>query len=123
MLIASYFMFNYSISMGHSVEYARTVAVNIFVFVELFYLFSCKEMQKSVFKTDIMNNKLLLLGVAMMSFAQITFTHATFMNTMFKSEGLDFITWLQVLIISFGILFVVEIKWFIDSKISKKRYR
>jgi Ca2+-transporting ATPase len=118
MLIASYAMFNYAVSNGHSVEYARTVAVNIFVFVELFYLFSCKELQKSVFKTNIMNNKFLLLGVALMSFAQITFTHATFMNTMFKSEALDAQTWLQILVISFCVLFVVEIKRAIDRKLS-----
>ncbi|MCF6310405.1 MAG: cation-transporting P-type ATPase [Sulfurimonas sp.] len=117
MLIASYAMFNYAISNGHSVEYARTIAVNIFVFVELFYLFSCKELQKSVFKTNIMNNKFLLLGVVLMSFAQITFTHAGFMHTMFKTEALDAQTWLQILLISFGILFVVEIKRFIDSKL------
>ncbi|MCW8894341.1 MAG: cation-transporting P-type ATPase [Sulfurimonas sp.] len=117
MLIASYIMFNYAIANGQSVEYARTIAVNIFVFVELFYLFSCKELQKSVFRTNIMNNKLLLLGVALMIFIQITFTHASFMNTMFKSEGLDFMTWTQILLIGFGVLFVVEIKRFIDSKL------
>ncbi|MCD4667020.1 MAG: cation-transporting P-type ATPase, partial [Sulfurimonas sp.] len=80
MLIASYSMFNIVLENGHSIEYARTVAVNIFVFVELFYLFSCKELQKSIFKTNIFNNKFLLLGVALMSFVQVTFTHADFMN-------------------------------------------
>lgn len=122
LLIASYAMFNYAISNGHTLEYARTVAVNIFVFIELFYLFSCKELGKSVFKTDIMNNKLLLLGVALMSFIQITFTHAAPMNTMFKSEALDLTTWLQVLVIGVGVLFVVEIKRFIDSRLTNKKY-
>ena len=115
MLFASYIMFNYALSNGHSVEYARTVAVNIFVFVELFYLFSCKELQTSIFKTNIINNKFLLLGVALMSFFQITFTHADFMNLMFKSEGLDLLTWGQILIVSFGVIFIVEIKMFIEK--------
>ncbi|DAB28837.1 MAG: carbonate dehydratase [Sulfurimonas sp. RIFOXYD12_FULL_33_39] len=122
MLIASYAMFEYAIVKGHTIEYARTVAVNIFVFTELFYLFSCKELEKSVFKTNIMNNKLLLLGVALMSLIQVTFTHASFMNSMFKSEALDLMTWIEVLAIGASVLFVVEIKRFIDSKLSDKKY-
>jgi magnesium-transporting ATPase (P-type) len=117
MLITSYIMFNHAISIGHSVDYARTIAVNIFVFIELFYLFSCKELEKSVFKTNILNNKPLLVGVATMVFIQIAFTHTNFMNTMFKSTPLDHVTWLQILVISFGVLFVVEIKRSIDSLI------
>ncbi len=116
MLIASYSMFNIVLENGHSIEYARTVAVNIFVFVELFYLFSCKELQKSIFKTNIFNNKFLLLGVALMSFVQVTFTHADFMNLMFKSEGLNIGTWSEILMISLGVIFVVEIKRYFERK-------
>ena len=116
MLVTSYSMFNIALANGHSVEYARTVAVNIFVFVELFYLFSCKELQTSVFKTNIFNNKLLLLGVGLMTFVQITFTHAGFMNVMFKSEALDMATWSEILVIAFGVIFVVEIKRYIEGK-------
>lgn len=117
MLVASYSMFNYALSQGHSVEYARTIAVNIFVFIELFYLFSCKDLDDPVYKTNIFNNKLLLLGVGLMTFVQVTFTHAEFMHIMFKSESLDFQTWSEILLIAFGVLFVVEIKRYIESKI------
>ena len=116
MLVTSYSMFNYAISQGHSVEYARTIAVNIFVFIELFYLFSCKDLDDSVFKTNIFNNKFLLLGVGLMIFVQVTFTHASFMQLMFKSEAIDIVTWSQILLISFGVLFVVEFKRYIESK-------
>ena len=118
MLVASYSMFNIAIENGHSLEYARTVAVNIFVFVELFYLFSCKELQRSIFKTNIFNNKYLLLGVALMSFIQFIFTHAGFMNLMFKSEALDIGTWVEVIVVSVGILFVVEIKRYFENKLT-----
>jgi len=117
MLVTSYAMFNYALSNGHSVEYARTVAVNIFVFVELFYLFNCKELENSVFKTNIFNNKFLLIGVGLMTLAQISFTHASFMQMMFKSEALDIQTWVQILVIAFGVLFVVEIKRYFESKL------
>ncbi len=116
MLVASYSMFNYALSQGHTVEYARTIAVNIFVFIELFYLFSCKDLDDSIFKTDIFNNKFLLVGVGLMIFVQITFTHATFMHIMFQSESLDIAMWSKILVISFGVIFVVEIKRYLESK-------
>lgn len=117
MLIASYGMFNYAINNGHSIEYARTIAVNIFVFVELFYLFSCKELQSSVFKTNIFNNTYLLIGVVLMAFIQVTFTHANFMNILFDSEALSIQTWIEILLISFSVLIIVEIKKYLEKNI------
>ena len=114
MLVASYAMFNYALSLGHSVEYARTIAVNIFVFVELFYLFNCKDLEKPVFKTNIFNNHFLLLGVVLMALVQVVFTHAPFMNTIFKSEALELGTWVEILVISFSVMFVVELKRFVQ---------
>mgnify|MGYP002629355180 CR=1 FL=1 len=116
MLVMSYLAFNHAIALGHSVEYARTVAVNIFVFIELFYLFSCKELETSIFKINIFNNKPLLAGVALMIVVQLAFTHLDFMNAVFKSEALDIMTWFQILAISFGVLLVVEMKRFIGEK-------
>ncbi len=119
MLVASYTMFNYMITLGYTVEYARTVAVNIFVFIELFYLFSCKQLELSIFKTNILDNKLLLVGVSFMVFLQLVFTHTSFMNNIFKSEPLNLETWVAIIVISFCVVFVVEIKKIIELKINR----
>jgi Ca2+-transporting ATPase len=118
LLAASYGMFNYALASGYSHEYARTVAVNLFVFIELFYLFNCKELERSVFKTNIFNNPFLLIGVSLMALMQLSFTNLEFMNTTFKSEPLDLITWVEILFISFGVLFVVEIKRYLEKQLS-----
>lgn len=112
MPILSMEMFNYALSSGYNEEYVRTVAVNIFVFIELFYLFNCKELQRSVFKTNIFHNLYLLIRVSLMAIVQFSFTHLEFMNTIFKSEPLDFS-------ISSSALFVVEIKRYLESNILK----
>jgi magnesium-transporting ATPase (P-type) len=117
MLIVTYFLFNYLLSHGHSVEYARTAIVNIFVFIELFYLFSCKELERSIFKINLMNNKLIFLGVFLTVLLQILFTHTAFMHHLFKSEGLDMLTWVQVIVVSAGVMVVVEVqRYFIKEK-------
>jgi len=119
MLITSYLMFNYMMELGHTVEYARTVAVNIFVFIELFYLFSCKQLEVSIFKTNIFDNKPLLIGVSFMVFLQVLFTNNSLMNDIFKSESLDLETWFAIIGISFSVIFVVEIKKIIELKINR----
>ena len=117
MLITSYIVFNNALSSGYSIEYARTAAVNIFVFIELFYLFSCKHLRTTIFKINIFNNRFLLLGVALMVIVQILFTHTDSMNTVFKSEPLNMDTWISIIGISFCVIFVVEIKRFIEIKL------
>jgi len=119
MLVTSYGMFQYYLDMGYSLEYSRTIAVNIFVFVELFYLFSCKQLQLSIFKTNILNNKLLLIGVTLMILAQLAFTNIGFMNVMFKSAPLDLLTWIQLIVISMGVILLIEIKMIIQKAIKK----
>jgi len=120
MLISSYTLFNYYLSSGYSIEYARTVAVNIFVFIEVFYLFSCKELTKTIFQTDLFNNRYLIAGVLSMSLVQVLYTHTPFMNSIFKSEPLSISSWGFILFVSFMVIFVVEIsKKLIDKKVDK----
>ena len=116
MLVTSYTMFHFALTSGHSIEYARTVAVNIFVFVELFYLFNCKDLRKSIFRTNIFNNRFLLMGVILMAFIQVLFTHTNIMNTMFKSQALDIGMWINILLVSFGVIFIVELKQYAEKK-------
>lgn len=119
MLIAAYGMFYYALQNGHSIEYARTIAVNIFVFIELFYLYSCKELEKSIFKTNIFNNNFLLLGTLMMAVMQVVFTNTAFMNLAFKSESLELSSWLELIVVSLGVVFVVEIRRVIETLVIK----
>lgn len=109
MLIGSYALFSHYLAEGYSIEYARTIAVNIFVFTELFYLFNCKELRKSLFQTQIFNNKYLIAGAVSMAVIQVLYTHSEFMNHVFKSEPLDLKTWGIILAVSVMVLFVVEI--------------
>ena len=67
-----------------------------------------------------MNNKFLLVGASLMTLAQIAFTHTDFMNTIFKSQSLDFQTWIQIIIISFMVIFIVDIKLYISNKLTGK---
>jgi len=122
MLVASFVAFDYYVELGYSLEYARTTAVNIFVFTSIFYLFSCKQIRSSILNIKLFNNLFLLLGVALMILLQIAFTHAGFMNLLFHTQPLEMITWLYIISLSSGVILVMEIKVWLENKMTKGLY-
>ena len=62
-------LWSFSVGTGQQVphlEKARTVAVNTFVIMELFYLFNCRSMNKSIFQLGVFTNMWVFGGVAVM---------------------------------------------------------
>ncbi len=110
LLIGSFGAFNWVLSYGGTVEQARTVASNIFVFGEIFYLFNCRSLTYSMFHVGIFTNRWLLIGVAGMSLLQITFTYAPFMNRLFRSAAIGWQEWSMILGVSMAIYLVVEVE-------------
>jgi len=51
---------------GAAIAEARTVAVNVFVLVALFYLFNCRSLTQSVFRLGFFSNPWVFGGVAVM---------------------------------------------------------
>ncbi len=108
MLVAAFWAFEYELSHGRSEEYARTVAVTIFVSIEIFYLFNCRSLQGSIFKMDFFSNKPLLIGVGIMAALQAAFIYLPFMNTLFGSEPIGLSAIGYSLLFGFLAMLVVE---------------
>ena len=97
---------------GAAVAEARTVAVNVFVIVELFYLFNCRSLTQSMFRVGFFSNPLLFGGVAIMLILQVMFTYLPAMNIMFHSAPISFGAWGRILAVSVIVSFVVGVeKW------------
>ena len=62
LLIGSFGLFEWELATGASLQYARTVAVNVFVVMELFYLFNCRSLNKSILQPGIFSNPWLFGG-------------------------------------------------------------
>ncbi|KQC13997.1 MAG: carbonate dehydratase [Desulfuromonas sp. SDB] len=106
----------FAIQMGRSLELARTLAVNIFVFGEIFYLFNCRSLRHSMFKIGIFSNPLLLFGVFIMILLQILFTYAPFMNKAFHTAPIELLDWLYVLIPGIAIYSIVGVEKYLRKK-------
>ncbi|PTN11204.1 cation-transporting P-type ATPase [Nitrosomonas aestuarii] len=97
LLIGAFGFFEWALWHGKSIETARTMAVNMFVFGELFYLFNCRSLRHSMFKIGVFSNYWLLLGVTTMVLLQILFTYSPTMNVLFGSAPLEMIEWTFIL--------------------------
>ena len=112
LLAGAFGLFEWELNTGASVAAARTVAVNVFVLVELFYLFNCRSLTQSVFHLGFFSNPLLFGGVAIMVILQLLFTYLPAMNLLFHSAPISFGAWGRILAVSVIASVVVGVeKW------------
>jgi Ca2+-transporting ATPase len=91
---------------------ARTVVVNLFVVVEVLYLFNCRSLNRPFFTVDVFGNRLVLCGVLAMLGAQLLFTYAPLMNTLFHTAPIGPESWLRIAVVAGTVFAAVEIeKW------------
>jgi len=119
-LISAYGLFEWSIEDGSTVEEARTIAVNTIVMIEIFYLFNCRSLTKSVFRMGFFSNKLIFLGVTVMILLQIAFTYTPVMNEIFQSKPIGIESWLKILAVSIIIFLIIETKKFVSNRLNLK---
>ena len=117
LMIAAFILFQWELSRGASLERARTVAVNVFVVVEAFYLFNCRSLGRSVFKLGLFTNKWVIFGFFLMIVLQLLYTYTPFMNTAFRSEPMPLASWLKVM--GFGVLAYLAVE--LEKRLLYKR--
>ncbi len=119
LLAGAFGLFEWELMQGASVEEARTVAVNVFVMVEIFYLFNCRSLTKSMFHVGFFSNLWVFGGIGAMVILQALFTYLPAMNRMFQSEPLGLDAWGRILAVGLIAFFVVGLEKWIRLKINK----
>jgi Ca2+-transporting ATPase len=97
LLAGAFGLFEYSLAQGKTLAVARSVAVNVFVFCELFYLFNCRSLSYSMFHVGVFSNLWVIFGVISMTLLQLMFTYWPPMQALFGSAAIDQEDWLLIL--------------------------
>ena len=112
LLIASFGLFQLQLSLGASLETARTVAANMFVIGETFYLFNCRSLRLPMWRLGWFSNPILIGGVALTLLLQLLFTYAQFMQVLFETAPLGLSEWLLIVAGGFAIYVITALeKW------------
>jgi Ca2+-transporting ATPase len=97
LLAGAFGLFEWELLHGESLAKARTVAVNVFVCCELFYLFNCRSLRYSMFHVGFFSNLWLIFGVISMILLQALFTYWPPMQALFGSAAIGVDEWILIL--------------------------
>ena len=119
MLGAAFWLFAWELSSGATLAEARTAAVNAFVMVELFYLFNCRSLDKTIFQLGFFSNPWILGGAVTMFLLQMAYTYLPVMNRLFQSAPVTLAVWGRTGAAGFIVFLMVEIEKWLWKKAGK----
>jgi cation-transporting ATPase F len=117
MVASTWWLFEWELSRGASLAEARTVAMNLFVVIEIFYLFSCRSMSRSAWRIGFFSNRWIIVGVAAQSVGQLAITYLPAMNTMFGTAPIGAPAWLRIFALAIATSAVVAV----DKRLRRPR--
>jgi magnesium-transporting ATPase (P-type) len=98
-----------------NLDAARTVALNTIVFFQIFYLFNSKSLHEYVFR-DLLSNKFMLLGIAIVLFLQLVITYEPTINSVFSTAPILAADWLMIIFVSSTVFFLIEFEKYLYKK-------
>ncbi|WP_062516385.1 HAD-IC family P-type ATPase [Demequina gelatinilytica] len=108
----SWWLFEWEVANGASLAEARTVAANLFVAVEAFYLLNCRSLEGSVWRIGLLSNPWVVVGIAVQACAQALFTYLPVMNRVFGTVPIGGEAWVRILAVgALASLVVGAEKW------------
>ena len=81
---------------------ARTVAVNVFVMTEMFYLFNCRSLTRSFWSLGVFSNLWVWGGLAAMAVLQLLLTYWAPLNAAFQTAPISLAAWGEI--VAFALL-------------------
>jgi Ca2+-transporting ATPase len=111
-------LFEWELSNGATEAQARTVAVSVFVLGQLFYLFNCRSMSRSMFALGLFSNIWIWVGVGIMILLQVLFAHLPVMNALFHTAAIGVDAWARAVAVGFVIYLVIGIEKMVRGRIA-----
>jgi cation-transporting ATPase F len=113
LVAGSSFVFDQERALGASLEASRTAAMNVFVVVMAFYLFSCRSLTEPVRRVGVLSNPWLLGGVALQAVGQLAITYLGVMNDLFGTAPIGWEAWLRILAVAVltSMVVAVDKRW------------
>jgi magnesium-transporting ATPase (P-type) len=96
---------------GHDIETARTMAVNLIVVMEIFYLFNVRYLHGgSITLRGMVGTPAVLAAIAVVTAGQLAFTYAPVMQTLFQTRPVPLFEGLMIVAGGVALLIVLEVE-------------
>lgn len=97
LLAGSFGLFLRALEQGQTLAEARTVAVNVFVMTEMFYLFNCRSLTRSFWRLGLFSNRWIWGGLVSMAVLQLLLTYWPPLNTIFQTAPIELAAWAEII--------------------------
>ncbi|MDT3779082.1 cation-transporting P-type ATPase [Nitrospira sp. MA-1] len=115
-------LFLWECDRGTSIETARTIAVNMLVVFEAFYVLNARSFYGSVLSPKgLFQNPYVPLTIGMVLGIQGLFTYTEVMQTLFHTTGIDGFAWFRIVGIGLVIFLLVEFEKYVFRNLLKLR--
>jgi len=96
LLGGSFGLFLRELEQGHTLAEARTVAVNVFVMVEMLYLFNCRSLTRPFWQVGVFSNPWFWGGLTTMAALQLLLTYWPPLNAIFQTAPIGLDAWGEI---------------------------
>ena len=114
--IVTFLEYNVIYDSGENLEYARTVAVNMLVAGQAFYLLNCRKIHESTIGKGFFDNHVVFMAMGILIVFQMLFTYAPFMNLFFGTVPIDLADWFYPFFGGLAVFLIVEAEKYITRR-------
>jgi cation-transporting ATPase F len=115
LVAGAWWLFEWELAHGAGLAEARTAAMNLFVVVEAFYLFSCRSLTRSAWRIGLFTNRWIVVGVTLQTVGQLAITYLPAMNTVFGTAPIGAEVWLRI----FAVAMVTSLVVAVDKRLRR----
>ncbi|WP_236794263.1 HAD-IC family P-type ATPase [Amycolatopsis sp. GM8] len=123
LVVAAFAAYQWELDAGASVAAARTVAIDLFVCVQIGYLVSCRSLDRPVLRAWPRGNRMFAAGIGITVALQLLFTYLPGMNTIFHTAPIGAGAWLRILGATVLAFLLVEVDKLVWSRIRRNKVR
>jgi len=117
---SAWWLFEWERGNGAALPEARTAALNLFVVVEAFYLFSCRSLTHSAWRIGAFTNRWIIAGMVAQALGQLAITYLPAMNLVFETAPITAGAWLRIFAIAAALSGVVAVDKFLRRILSAR---
>ncbi len=110
MLAGSFGLFLLALERGQSLTEARSIAVNVFVMIEIVYLFNCRSLTRPVWRVAPFSNLWVWAGAGAMLLLQMMFTYLPMFQKLFGTAAISPVAWGEIALVAMAAMGVMEME-------------
>jgi magnesium-transporting ATPase (P-type) len=108
MLAGSFGLFLLALEREASLAEARSIAVNVFVMIEIVYLFNCRSLTRPLWAVAPFSNPWVWAGAGVTLVLQAIFTYLPLFQQIFGTANIGFAAWIEIALVALVAMGVME---------------